>query len=273
MVDSVRIYDLSFLDAFLQREKSLTFWLPHLLALAGAVLAPLPLVLDMKVHVGMSATVPVLWPLSILLVIGSAILAAKSGNRHLAKMALVAAVAGYMATATYDATRIMGMSAGVTPMDEAVDFGLRITGQTAPGHGPTHGNEQPTPEARSGDDHRQTARPDEHAGDAHQGDVHQPDVHQEAAPARQGSTVALGYAWHYSNGLMFSLGYLVLFGARRWPWAIPYMVFVIYSGMIFAMGVHSMANFIWEAVGHAAFGLTLGLVTWAFLGGNEPAHA
>lgn len=65
--------------------------------------------------------------------------------------------------------------------------------------------------------------------------------------------------------MMFSLGYLVLFGARRPSWAIPYMVLLIYPGMVFAMGSHSLANFVWEAIGHAAFGLTLGIVSWALL--------
>lgn len=64
---------------------------------------------------------------------------------------------------------------------------------------------------------------------------------------------------------MFALGYLVIFGAQRWWVAIPYTVLLIYSGMVLTMGVHSMANFIWEAVGHAGFGLTLGIVSWALL--------
>tara|TARA_R110001583_G_scaffold156819_1_gene308481 strand:- start:5352 stop:5603 length:252 start_codon:yes stop_codon:yes gene_type:complete len=32
-----------------------------------------------------------------------------------------------------------------------------------------------------------------------------------------------------------------------------------------AMGSHTVANFIWEAVGHAGFGLTLGIVSSALL--------
>ena len=73
--------------------------------------------------------------------------------------------------------------------------------------------------------------------------------------------------------MMFSLSYLVLFGARRWWAAIPYLVLVIYPGMVITMGMHSWANFVWEAVGHAGFGLTLGIVSYAFLARHEARHA
>ena len=281
MVESIRQCEVPVLDGIFKGDTSVKFWLPRVLALAASFIGPLPLLLDLKFHMGMSDTALVLWPLSVLLVISSTMLAARWRDRPFVKTVLVAIVAGYMATATYDSTRVAGMSAGVIKMDEALDFGQRLTGQTAPGtgHGAAHGDEQTAP----ADPH--VAKPkDEHAPAvleppmAYQGgkqkDEHaqagQVRKHDDAYPAGgavgQGATVAIGYAWHYWAGIMFGLGFLVLFGARRWWWAIPYLVVVIYPGMVFAMGVHSMANFVWEAVGHAGFGLTLGIVSWALLG-------
>lgn len=89
--------------------------------------------------------------------------------------------------------------------------------------------------------------------------------HERISFLSRGATVALGYAWHYWSGIMFSLSFLMLFGGRGWKWAVPYLVLVIYPGMVFAMGSHTVANFIWEAVGHAGFGLTLGIVSSALL--------
>nr|WP_176704610.1 hypothetical protein [Pseudomonas sp. K-62] len=79
----------------------------------------------------------------------------------------------------------------------------------------------------------------------------------------------MGYAWHYWSGILFSLSFLVLFGARGWKWAVPYLVLVIYPGMVLAMDSHTVANFIWEDIGHAGFGLTLGIVSSALM--NRPA--
>lgn len=123
MLTSAPQYEASVFEAVRQHEKSAAFWLPRILALAAAFVGPLPLVLDLRFNVGMSVTAPFLWPLSVLLLIVSLIFAARAGDRYLAKTVLVALVVGYMATATYDSTRIAGISAGVTEMDEALDFG------------------------------------------------------------------------------------------------------------------------------------------------------
>jgi hypothetical protein len=133
------------------------------------------------------------------------------------------------------------MSAGYIEMDEAMDFGLRLSGQMAPG--PGHG------------DH-----------DAPHADRHG----ESAGSGGRVATVALGYAWHYWSGIMFSLAFLVFFGAGRWWLAIPYLLLVIYPGMVFAMGSHSWANFAWEAMGHAGFGATLAIAGYALLGPNAP---
>ncbi len=243
MVASAQQLEVSAFDGLLKGQRSVKFWLPRALALAASVIGPLPLVMDLKFHISMSGTALVLWPLSFLLVIVSILLATRSGDRHFVKTVLVAAVAGSMATATYDSTRVAAISAGITEMDEALDFGRRLTSQTGPGHGAAHGGEQTAPKVRE---------------------------HSDAQPSHRSvglvGTVAIGYAWHYWAGMMFSLGFLMLFGARRWWWAIPYLVLVIYPGMVFTMGFHSRANFVWEAVGHAGFGLTLAIVTWALLG-------
>lgn len=210
MLDSAPQHELSLFDAVRQHEKSAAFWRPRIIALAAAFVGSLPLVLDLRFHMGMSVTAPFLWPLSVLLLVASLILAARAGDRAFVKTVLVALVVGYMATATYDSTRIAGISAGVTEMDEALDFGQRLTDQTPPGKVKKQANA-------------------EHGG-KHGGG------HTEATASAQAGTVAIGYAWHYWAGMMFSLGYLVLFGARRPWWAIPYMVLLIYPGMILAMG-------------------------------------
>lgn len=253
-------FEISVLDAARQGERSATYWLPRIMALAAAFVGPLPLVLDMRFHIGMSQTAPVLWTASVALAVGASMLAYRWGDRSVARAVLVAVVAGYMATATYDSTRIAGMSAGVTAMDEAQDFGLRLTAQIGPGgHAQgDHGGMQTAPgkgHANAGQDQGHQPKPGDQGTEAHS---------QDAGTASP-TTVALGYAWHYWAGIMFALGYLVIFGARRWWVAIPYTVLLIYSGMVLTMGFHSMANFIWEAVGHAGFGLTLGIVSWALL--------
>lgn len=262
MIASDRQYEFAVFDAALRGEKSATYWLPRIMALAAAFAGPLPLVLDMRFDIGMSTTAPVLWPASIVLAVGASILASRWGDRSVAKTVLVAVLAGYMATATYDSTRIAGISAGVTAMDEAQDFGLRLAGQIAPGAG--HG--------QAPHEGMQAAPGTGHSANAGHDQGHQPkpgaqhtEAHSQDGGAASPTTVALGYAWHYWAGIMFALGYLVIFGAQRWWVAIPYTVLLIYSGMVLTMGVHSMANFIWEAVGHAGFGLTLGIVSWALL--------
>lgn len=264
MLSSASQYEVSLLDAVQQHEKSAAFWLPRILALAASFVGPLPLVVDLRFHIGMSVTAPFLWPLSVLLVIASLIFAVRAGDSYLLKTLLVALVVGYMATATYDSTRIAGISAGVTEMDEALDFGQRLTGQTPPGmgHGTAHKNEKQAPH---GEKHTDKLASGEH-GEKHG------TGHTEGTASGQAATVAIGYAWHYWAGMMFSLGYLVLFGARRLWWAIPYMVFLVYPGMVFAMGSHSPSNFVWEAIGHAAFGLTLGIVSWALLVREKPVQ-
>lgn len=291
----------SVFDALSEHQTSAEFWTPRVVALIATAAGPLPLLLDMRLGVAMSHAALILWPLSILLTAVSIFLARRTGDRFFVRTVLVSMLAGYMATATYDSSRVAGMSAGFTKMDEALDFGMRLTGQIAPGamDDDMHGSgamddgmkpsgqiapgasraahaDQPTAQ---GDPHVKAAIPSAPPPDQAQNDTHggqhgfardddhsaPPDRH---APGKPG-TVALGYAWHYWAGVMFSLSYLVLFGARRWWIAIPYLVVIIYPGMVIAMGSHSWANFVWEAVGHAGFGLTLGLVSYAFLAQRE----
>lgn len=162
------------------------------------------------------------------------------------------------------------MSAGVIAMDEALDFGRRLTGQVAPGgHGSMHADEHGTGPMREQAAPPASSPTDPH-GSAALHEDHQPGAgptaeHERVSSLSRGATVALGYAWHYWSGIMFSLSFLMLFGGRGWKWATPYLVLVIYPGMVFAMGSHTVANFIWEAVGHAGFGLTLGIVSSALL--------
>lgn len=282
MIAGDRAYELSVVGATLRGEKSMTFWLPRVMALAAAFIGPLPYVLDMRFHIGMSSSAPVLWTASIILAAAAAILAYRWADSSVAAIVLVALIAGYMATATYDSTRVAGMSAGVTEMDEALDFGMRLAGQIAPGAGHGHdahgGMEMAAEKGHSGGAaHGGASKSGEMASEkGHGGDTGHSDApkaggqhneaHSQRSAAAPATTVALGYAWHYWAGMMFALGYLIIFGARRWWVAIPYTVLFIYPGMVFAMGFHSTANFIWEAIGHAAFGLTLGIVSWALLG-------
>jgi hypothetical protein len=249
--------DSSSLDALREGRTSAEFWLPRVLALAASVVSPLALVLDLRWGMPMSSIGLILWLASILLAIASVTLARRTGDESLLRIAVAAVLAGYMATATYDASRVAGLSAGVVEMDEALDFGMRLSGQVQPGAGHTSMHTGgPSAEHERGSAMEHGTMEDGHAAE------HM----QTATPSLgRGATVALGYAWHYWSGIMFSLAFLVLFGARGWKWAVPYLLFVIYPGMVFAMGSHTVANFIWEAVGHAGFGVTLGIVSSALL--------
>jgi len=263
-------FDGSIFDGFRQGRTSRDFWLPRILALAACVIGPLPLILDLKWGVPMSTIGPIFWLASILLTIASVALARRTGYQRFIRTVIVALLAGYMATATYDASRVAGMSAGVIAMDEALDFGRRLTGQVAPGgHGSMHADEYGTSPMREQAAPPVSSPTDPH-GSAAPHEDHQPGAgptaeHERVSSLSRGATVALGYAWHYWSGIMFSLSFLMLFGGRGWKWATPYLVLVIYPGMVFAMGSHTVANFIWEAVGHAGFGLTLGIVSSALL--------
>ena len=92
-----------------------------------------------------------------------------------------------------------------------------------------------------------------------------PGENKPAVQSNLGVTTLLGYSYHFWNGAMFSLTFLILFGIRRWWLPILFMVLIIYTGMVFVMGVHSMESFILEAIGHAAFGATMGVVSWVYL--------
>ncbi|MGH6916478.1 MAG: hypothetical protein ACREJ0_02130, partial [Geminicoccaceae bacterium] len=135
-----------------------------------------------------------------------------------------------------------------------------VHGEAAPGegHGATNEHSQavPTEGHSATEEHGQMAPPADRGA---------PQTDANIASVGPGGTVALGYAWHYWAGIMFSLSFLVLFGVNRWWAAIPYLLLVIYPGMVLTMGSHSLANFVWEAGGHAAFGLTLGIASYALL--------
>ena len=316
MPTSLAYYEASAFDALRTGNKSMRFWSPRLVALAGAIIGPLSLVLDMRFDIPMAKIGPLFWFISAALTLIAAGLAKRAGDQQFIKTLLVAIVAGYMATATYDSSRIAGMSAGFIAMDEAVDFGMRLTGQVAPGAGhgghgdakTTHGardlldapagtasptapagqqaqHAQPTdPVTRGAEEtHGETTAPAAHSAQGAE-ETHRPpaasaaksgeraEEHTGPSIVAKGATVALGYAWHYWSGIMFACAFLVFFGARRWWGAIPYLVFVIYPGMVFTMGWHSFPNFVWEAFGHAAFGLTLGIVSYALMGQHQAAR-
>jgi len=147
---------------------------------------------------------------------------------------LIGLIAGALGTATYDTFRVAGLSARIVPMDEAFNFGQRLTGQV------TAGAMHDTMKDNTGDQQK------------------------AAASSDPGKATLLGYLYHYWNGAMFAVAFLVLFGARRWWLSIPYMLLIVYTGMVLVMGVHSLGDFILEGIGHAAFGLTLGAVSWAY---------
>lgn len=219
------------------------YWLPRGLALLAVVIAPLPLALDLKLGIAMASTGRFLWSLSVLLVVATVLIAKRNHDQTLLRTMFVAFLAGMIATSTYDTFRLAGLSAGVSHMDEAFDFGQRLTGQIAAGV--------------------MNDAPGDQMNDA---------MSSENKPAAQnnlGMVTLLGYLYHFWNGTMFSLAFLVLFGIRRWWLAVPFMVLIIYSGMAIVMGTHSLSNFILEALGHAAFGITLGAVSWAYLRGNN----
>ena len=231
--------------------RSTQFWWPRGCALLAAALAPLPLALDLKLGIGMARTAPFVWSLSVLLVVVTLVLARRNRDRTLLRTVLVALFAGALATSTYDTFRIVGLNARVIPVDEALDFGYRLTGQVAPGA-------------------MQDAMGDQ-MNDATSGE------NQSAAQSHPEIATLLGYLYHFWNGMMFSLAFLILFGGHRWWLLMPlmalgmpmlYMLLVIYSGMVVVMGIHSTGSFILEAVGHVAFGATLGVVSWAYLRGN-----
>lgn len=267
MAQALGYSETSVLDALRGHQASAGYWITRASALAAAVAGPLPLVLDMRLGIAMSDAASILWPLSILLVLASVLVAQRVGDRYFVRIVLVSLLSGYMATATYDSSRIAGISAGLTPMDEAMDFGARLSGQIAPGSAHSAHAEQ---KGQGAEAEGQATTP--HHGDEHQAHAQSMDQHQAEASIAPAATVALGYAWHYWAGIMFSLSYLVLFGARRWWAAIPYILVVIYTGMVITMGVHSLVNFVWEAIGHIGFGLTLGIVSYALFTRQESPY-
>jgi hypothetical protein len=263
----------SAIDALRSGPFSIEWWLPRCCGLLAAAIGPLPLVLDLRWSVAMASTGPLLWGLSIALVVAAGILAHRSNDRILLRTLFAALLGGVLATNTYDTFRFAGFSAGIIAMDEAADFGGRLTGQIPPG--PMHhgsGQHQSNTSMQTGSDHGP-------ADAAPRGPAGSPAMHGSGSEHAEGKaassvkTILIGYAWHIWAGVMFSLAFLILFGARNWWLPIPYMVLFIYSGMVFAMGAHSIASFIWEAAGHAAFGATLGAVSWAYLSRSESARA
>ncbi|MDT7533023.1 hypothetical protein OVY48_06170 [Sphingobium sp. SA2] len=275
-------FDDSIFDGFRQGRTSRDFWLPRILALAASVIGPLPLILDVRWGVPMSTIGPIFWLVSILLVIGSVALARRAGDQRFVSTVIVALLAGYMATATYDSSRVAGISAGVIDMDEALGFGMRLSGHGSMGDSmgdsmtsTAHGSQGATPPMA--DSMASSGRGSQAAAPAMGSDAMAPSNGAQKPQAGHAgkpesvlsrsrlAIVALGYAWHYWSGIMFSLAFLVLFGARGWKWSIPFLVLVFYPGMLLAMPSTSFANFIWEGLGHAGFGLTLGIVSSALL--------
>lgn len=110
-------------------KRTVTFFLTRGPLLIATALAPVPLIFDLKLGIGMASSAPITWPLSVLLVVAAALLARREHDRVLVCILLIALLAGTIATTTYDAFRLAGLSAGIVPMDEAFGFGQRLMGE------------------------------------------------------------------------------------------------------------------------------------------------
>lgn len=227
---------------------------PWVLALVFAGIAPNLLVLDLLLGVPMSLTAPLLLPVAVLGVVGLYVFCRRRGLKSLATAILVGVLLGAASTAAYDVFRLGGKAAGYIESDEAADFGVMILGSA-------HGNEtMPSDPHDGGDPHAS----EPHgavallSADAHGG-------HGEAATATER---AVGYAYHYWNGAMFGMAFLVLFGRTKWWGPVLWMVLFVYPLMVLSMGVHSVAGVWIEAVGHAAYGAVFGIFAPRWVAGH-----
>lgn len=217
---------------------------PWLLALVLAGIAPNLLVLDLLFGVPMSTTAPLLLAVAVLGIVGLYAFSKRRGLKSLTTALLVGVLLGAASTAAYDAFRLGGKAAGYIESDEAADFGVMILGSA-------HGNDTMTPAPHGGGD--------THAGDPHEAVATQAaDTHGGHAETASAAELAIGYGYHYWNGAMFGMAFLVLFGRTKWWGPVLWMVFFVYPLMVLSMGVHAAAGFWIEAAGHAAYGAVFG---------------
>lgn len=217
------------------------------LALVLTAIPPNLLTLDLQLGVAMSRTAPILLPLVALSLIATYLLARRKGYRQLCAGLAVGVLAGAISTAAYDAFRLGGMKAGVIEHDEASDFGRMIAGVAPPAHvpmpgeaaHPSHAHGEPAPAVHA----------DEHGGQGGGGSAW---------------TTLVGYLYHYGNGAMFGLAFVLLFGRTRLWAPVLWATLFVYTGMVLVMGVHSWASFWVELAGHAGFGVVLGLLVRRF---------
>lgn len=212
-----------------------------ILILAAAAIFPNAYVLGGigALHLG-SIAFTVLVP-AVAVVFGVLLLAFVFGIGALARGITVALLAGILATASLDVIRLPSTFAGYLPADEAKEIAMQLF--AAP-QGPAMpmqdaGNGMPMHDTMSG---------------------------MKLLP----SQVALGYLYHYWNGISFALVFVTLFGRVRWWGAVLYAVFFVDAGMMIAMPLMmkmSLPAPAWIAafLAHVAYGTTLGLVTWRLL--------
>lgn len=205
--------------------------------------SPNLLALDLKFGVPMSTTAPVLLLFTLGTLAAVFLYAREKGHRQIATLLITGILLGATSTAAYDAFRLGGHAAGFIEHDEARDFGEMILGtQTVA-----------SPPASSTSDHAgghgATSSSTESAAE-----------HSDHPGGSSWITKLVGYLYHYWNGGMFGLAYLILFGLTRWWGPVLWMTLFVYSGMVIVMGVHSWADFAIEAAGHAAYGAVFGLL-------------
>lgn len=220
------------------------------LALVLTGISPNLLTLDLKFGVPMSTTVPVLLPLTVVAFGALYLYARKQGYRQIATLLVTGILLGATCTLAYEAFRFGGLSAGFITHDEARDFGAMIMGIQP-------GAPALTPSAA------------DHAG-GHGGHAAPSSSNHGAVEHPSGSsriTTLVGYLYHYWNGGMFGLAYLILFGLTRWWGPVLWMTLFVYSGMVVVMGVHSWIDFVIEVAGHAAYGVAFGLLTQRWYSG------
>jgi hypothetical protein len=83
-----------------------------------------------------------------------------------------------------------------------------------------------------------------------------------------------GVAFHLTNGVCFGIGYTVLAGRRRLPWAVGFaLALEAFMLLLYPrwLQIDAMKEFTQMSVfGHVAYGLSLGLATNALLGAVPP---
>lgn len=146
----------------------------------------------------------------------------RAQRRVIRKKLFVGVIAGFIATATYDLSRLIVVNLfnlSIWPFEAFPLFGRLIAGATIP----------------------------------------------------ESVAYAVGTAYHVFNGLLFAIAYCFALGGRPWPfgicWALGLEVatLVLYPDWLDLENV--MREFtIMSMVGHITYGMTLGILSWLWLG-------